>query len=190
MHLATHGFFLQRLRKSSNNKQEDTISGKHRRLLAFDPLLKNPLLHSGLALAGANSWIKHKPLPSLAEDGLLTAEDVLHLDLTYTLLVVLSACETGLGAIVHGEGVFGFRRAFMLGGAQTLIMSLWQVPDEQTKHLMIDFYNMLNNGTPVSQALRNAQLKIKEGYGDPFYWGAFICQGNPDMKLAFIEKRN
>jgi len=77
------------------------------------------------------------------------------------------------------EGVFGLRRAFVLAGAQTLVMSLWKVPDEQTKDLMVDFYNRLLIGRSRAQALREAQLAMKEKYTDPYYWGALICQGNP-----------
>jgi CHAT domain-containing protein len=109
----------------------------------------------------------------------LTAEDVTAMDLSSTQLVVLSACETGLGDILVGEGVFGLRRAFVLAGAQTPVMSLWKVPDKQTKDLMIAFYTHLLAGKPKAQALREAQLIMKEQYPDPYYWGAFICQGNP-----------
>jgi CHAT domain-containing protein len=141
--------------------------------------MENPMLRSGLALAGANTWLKNGDLPEEAEDGLLTAEDVTGLDLLATELVVLSACETGLGQVHVGEGVFGLRRAFVLAGAKTLVMSLWKVPDEQTRELMTDFYGRLLAGRGRADALREAQLAMKEKYPDPFYWGAFICQGDP-----------
>ena len=137
------------------------------------------MLRSGLALAGANTWLKAGNLPEEAEDGLLTAEDVTGLDLLATELVVLSACETGLGQVHVGEGVFGLRRAFVLAGAKTLVMSLWKVPDEQTRELMEDFYRRLLAGQGRAEALRQAQLAMKAKYPDPFYWGAFICQGDP-----------
>jgi CHAT domain-containing protein/tetratricopeptide (TPR) repeat protein len=182
LHLATHGFFLPDLPKRTIAYRDN--SGSHIKLLMVESLLDNPMLRSGLALAGANSWIKHDPLPIAAEDGLLTAEDVLFLDLTETQLVVLSACETGLGVIFNNEGVFGLRRAFMLAGAQTVVMSLWQVSDVQTEELMIEFYQKLLDGKLRSEALRDAQLSIKRKYQDPFLWGAFICQGNFDkLKL-------
>ena len=92
---------------------------------------------------------------------------------------MLSACETGLGEIQIGEGVFGLRRAFILAGAKTLIMSLWKVPDQQTQELMEEFYQRMLTGQPRADALRAAQLLIKTKYNHPYYWGAFICQGTP-----------
>ncbi|BAZ21218.1 tetratricopeptide TPR_2 repeat protein [Kalymmatonema gypsitolerans NIES-4073] len=172
LHFATHGFFLED--QKHEPKQEH-----------FDPMgrlsghgLENPLLRSGLALAGANTWLKYKSLPPEAEDGVITAEDVSGLDLLNTELVVLSACETGLGEIHTGEGVFGLRRAFVLAGAKTLVMSLWQVPDRQTQELMTDFYTRVLQGQPCADALREAQLEMKKKYPNPLYWGAFICQGD------------
>jgi CHAT domain-containing protein len=146
--------------------------------------MENPLLRSGLALAGANTFLEHGTLPAEAEDGILTAEDVSGLDLLTTELVVLSACETGLGEIHVGEGVFGLRRAFVLAGAKTLVMSLWKVPDEQTRELMEGFYHRILSGHPRADALREAQLAMKKKYPDPFYWGAFICQGDPGPLLS------
>jgi CHAT domain-containing protein len=140
--------------------------------------LENPLLRSGVALAGANVGLRDEVAP-LAEDGLLTAEDVTGLDLVGTELVVLSACETGLGEVRTGEGVFGLRRAFSLAGARTLIISLWKVPDDATRELMVSFYRFLIAGQGRAEALRQAQLAMKAKYPDPFYWGAFICQGDP-----------
>src|SRR5207302_777118 len=141
--------------------------------------LENPLLRSGLALAGANTWLQGGSPPVDAEDGLLTAENVVGLDLRGTELVVLSACETGLGEVRTGEGVFGLQRAFVLAGTKTLVMSLWSVPDEQTQELMEDFYRRILAGQPRATALRDAQLALRTRYPDPFYWGAFICLGEP-----------
>jgi CHAT domain-containing protein len=130
-------------------------------------------------LAGANTWVHKGALPPEAEDGFLTAEDVTVLNLLDTELVVLSACETGLGEVQVGEGVFGLRRAFVMAGAKTLVMSLWKVPDRQTQELMEDFYRRILAGQARSEALREAQLAAKARYPEPLYWGAFICQGNP-----------
>ena len=120
-------------------------------------------------LAGANT----------TEGNLLSAEEVAGLDLRGCELAVLSACETGLGEVRTGEGVFGLRRAFVLAGARTLVMSLWKVPDEQTQELMVDFYRRVLAGQPRADALRQAQLTLRQKYPDPYYWGAFICQGEP-----------
>src|SRR5262249_53556273 len=122
------------------------------------PGMENPMLRSGLALAGANTFLRGASPPAEAEDGLLTAEDVAGLDLLDTELVVLSACETGLGAVHLGEGVFGLRRAFIVAGAKTLVMSLWKVPDLATAFLMDRFYdNLLTRGLDRDLALSEAQ---------------------------------
>jgi CHAT domain-containing protein len=101
------------------------------------------------------------------------------MDLVETELVVLSACDTGLGEVHAGEGVFGLRRAFQIAGAQTLVMSLWKVPDQQTQELMIDYYNRVLTGQSRAEALRQAQLNIKARYRNPLYWAAYISQGDP-----------
>lgn len=176
LHIATHGFFLPD-QSYNSEKARDGIVEEPERFLGAGA--ENPLLRSGLALAGANTRFRGCMLPSEAEDGLLHAEDISGLDLSNTEMAVLSACETGLGEVKVGEGVFGLRRAFMLAGAKTLVMSLWKIPDQQTQELMIDFYCRILNGQPRADALREAQLTIKERNPDPYYWGAFICQGDP-----------
>ncbi|HEY7330663.1 MAG TPA: tetratricopeptide repeat protein [Gemmataceae bacterium] len=188
LHLATHGFFLTDQERDPNKESRalemiGAEAGSAGRLSG--PLPENPLLRSGLALAGAQTWLDGKALPPEAEDGLLTAEDVTGLDLLDTELVVLSACETGLGEVRTGEGVFGLRRAFIVAGARTLVMSLWKVPDEQTRELMIDFYRRVLHGQGVADALRDAQLAMKGKYPDPYFWGAFICQGDPGPLASF-----
>ncbi len=92
--------------------------------------------------------------------------------------MVLSACEMGLGDVRVGEGVFGLRRAFVLAGAQTLVMSLWKVPDRATQEMVVEFYMRLLAGGGRAEALRAAQLALRAQYPHPFYWGAFICQGD------------
>ncbi len=182
LHLATHGFFLTDQERDPN-KESRTLemigaeAGSIGRLSG--PLPENPLLRSGLALTGAQTWLDGKSLPPDAEDGLLTAEDVTGLDLLDTELVVLSACETGLGEVRTGEGVFGLRRAFIVAGARTLVMSLWKVPDEQTRELMIDFYRRVLSGQGVADALRQAQLAMRQKHSDPYFWGAFHLSGQP-----------
>jgi CHAT domain-containing protein len=125
--------------------------------------MEDPMLRSGLALAGANTFLKGGTPPEEAEDGLLTAADVAGLDLLGTELVVLSACDTGLGEVHVGEGVFGLRRAFTVAGAKTLVMSLWKVPDLATALLMDRFYdNLLTRGLDRDLALREAQRATRE----------------------------
>ena len=183
LHLATHAFFLaDQIRDFSKNVMRIIIINRDTMEIMNklrSTRMENPMIRSGMALAGANTWLKNGSLSPDAEDGILTADDVLGMDLSNTQLAVLSACETGLGEVHVGEGVFGLRRAFVLAGAQTLVMSLWKVPDEQTKELMVDFYKRLLSGKPRAEALREAQLTMKKKYSDPYYWGAFICQGNP-----------
>ena len=119
-----------------------------------------------------------------AEDGVLTAEDVAGMDLLDTELVVLSACDTGRGEVKVGEGVFGLRRAFADAGAKTLVMSLWKVPDEATHELMVQFYKELQAGRSRIDALRAAQQYVRWSRPDPYYWGAFILQGDAISSLA------
>jgi CHAT domain-containing protein len=183
LHIATHGFFLPDLPRDPGGVSFGMSTFDAQAVPATIQLssarLKNPMLRSGLALAGANTWLRGESPPPEAEDGILTAEDVTGLDLLDTELVVLSACDTALGDRLIGEGVFGLRRAFAVAGAQTLVMSLWKVPDRQTAELMTNFYRRLLAGEGRAKALREAQLELKCRYPDPLYWGAFICQGNP-----------
>jgi CHAT domain-containing protein/tetratricopeptide (TPR) repeat protein len=182
LHLATHGFFLPNQPPVANASRQSSATagwiGEGRTRLT-GPSIENPMLRSGLALAGANTWLARGSTPSDAEDGILNAVDVSSLDLAGTDLAVLSACETGLGAAHVWEGVFGLRRAFALAGARTLVMSLWKVADEQTAELMLDFYQRLLSGRPRAEALRCAQLELRKSYRSPFFWAAFICQGEP-----------
>jgi tetratricopeptide (TPR) repeat protein len=181
LHIATHGFFLEEEPRAllHPGAPDPVLNAPGGGLGRLSHALSSPMLRSGLALAGANSWLEAKSLPAEAEDGILTAEDVSGLDLLATELVVLSACETGLGEIRAGEGVFGLRRAFVLAGAKTLVMSLWKVPDAQTRELMEDYYHRLEHGQSRGEALRLAQLSLKKKYPDPYFWAAYICQGDP-----------
>jgi CHAT domain-containing protein/Tfp pilus assembly protein PilF len=179
LHIATHGFFLPS--DGGVSTVEPDAGSAHPDGGGVRDLskLENPLLRSGLALAGANTWLDGEAVPADAEDGLLTAADVSGLDLQGTELVVLSACQTGLGQVRGGEGVFGLRRAFVLAGARTLVMSLWEIPDKETVHLMEGFYRRALAGLPRAAALREAQLELRATRPNPIYWGAFICQGDP-----------
>lgn len=137
---------------------------------------ENPLLRSWLALAGANL---RKSGPNAEEDGILTAYEAAALDLWGTKLVVLSACETGLGEIKNGEGVYGLRRALVLAGAETQVTSLWKVDDRVTRRLMSQYYAKLRAGAGRIEALRQVQLEMLKTQANrhPFYWAGFIGLG-------------
>jgi CHAT domain-containing protein len=177
LHLATHGFFLP------DPPSPDAAAPSERPRISEIPRAlggeaESPLLRSGLALAGANTRLRGGQLPPGAEDGILNAQDVTALDLRSTELVVLSACETGLGDVLIGEGVFGLRRSFILAGARTVVMSLWKVPDDETRRLMERFYEFLIAGDGRAAALRKAALSMKKEYPNKILaWGAFICVG-------------
>jgi CHAT domain-containing protein/tetratricopeptide (TPR) repeat protein len=133
---------------------------------------KNPLMRSGLVLAGANDVWQREAL-STGEDGVLTAQEVANLNLHNTKLVVLSACETGLGDSKGSEGVYGLQRAFKMAGVQCLIMSLWQVPDRETAEFMVLFYQNLIRHKDLYTSFDFTQKTMRTKY-DPYYWGAFV----------------
>jgi CHAT domain-containing protein len=152
LHLATHGFFLA----------------------DADASVENPLLRSGLVFAGANA------LSSGNDDGVVTALEAAGLDLRGTRLVVMSACETGVGKITNGHGVYGLRRALVIAGAESLVMSMWQVDDLATKELMAGYYQKLEAGQGRSEALRTVQRELlaKPRYAHPYFWASFIAAGD------------
>lgn len=169
LHIATHGFFLP---------DEDFGDEK---VLGFDveQARQNPLLRSGLVMAGAAAYAKENSI-NLKEDGVLNAYEASLLNLQNTELVTLSACETGLGEMVNGQGVYGLQRAFLTAGAKSLLMSLWVVDDAATQELMTEFYKdwLINYSLNNKRAsLRKAQLAIKQKYPHPYYWGAFVMLG-------------
>jgi CHAT domain-containing protein len=188
LHLATHGFFLKDLEfEDTGNEPFDRgikISTAGQKKSDKKIKIENPLLRSGFALAGANIALESDETGR--SDGIVTAEKILGLNLRGTEMVVLSACGTGLGEVETGEGVFGLRRAFSRAGAKSLVMSLWDVPDMETKELMVEFYKAFLSGkVNRCNALRKAVLKemaiVQERYGNknPFYWGAFVFMGEP-----------
>ena len=131
------------------------------------------MLKAGIALSGANNSIKNKK-----GDGIITALELSGMDLSHTELVVLSACETGVGKIEDGEGVAGINKAFMKAGAKYVVMSLWSVPEKSTGVLMKRFYENLQKGQSYSKALREAKIwMIENKNSHPFYWAGFVGSG-------------
>ncbi len=169
LHLATHGYFLEEETSDGAMPLDLTEQG------IPDAAWEHPSLRSGIALAGANQSLKEG-----GDEGLVNAIKIESMNLHGTELVVLSACDTGMGNIHNGEGVFGFKRSFVLAGAQTLILSLWKIPDQTTRQLMTNFYTYWTSGLSKSESLRRARLEIRKSYDHPFYWAAFQLVGNPD----------
>jgi CHAT domain-containing protein len=161
LHIATHGFFMENAEKSL----QTTIRKK-----------QNPLLRSGLLLAGASNGIMKK-YNTNGEDGILTAYEAMTLNLYQTELVVASACETGLGDIKNGEGVYGLQRAFKIAGARNVLMSLWKVDDTATQELMTTFYKKWADNPDAQKAFKEAQIELKAKYMHPYYWAAFVMVG-------------
>lgn len=163
LHIATHGYFLQ-----------DAISDEN----AKARYISNPLLNAGLILAGAENFLRTgMPINAAGDDGILTAFEAMNLKLDNTQLVVLSACETALGDVKNGEGVYGLQRAFKLAGARSIVMSLWSVDDHATQLLMTTFYEEMLRTGDQHQAFRTAQQSVKVKYPSPFYWAAFVMVG-------------
>ena len=160
IHLATHGFFAEEINAENTNK--------------------NPMLRSGLMFCGSQNSLEesYDPMDRI-EDGILTGYEVSNLDLDSTELVVLSACETGLGEILNGEGVYGLQRAFKIAGADNIIMSLWKVDDNATQIMMRKFYEFWLEGNSRRKAFQMAQdhLRTNTEYEHPYYWGGFVYIG-------------
>ena len=190
VHIATHGFFFpdpEQLRSEMNKQSVDENENqelKFRGDAVSTPKgttnyanwnfinNKNPLMRSGIVLANAND-VWSRDANAEGDDGVLTAQEVSTLDLRNTKLVVLSACETGLGDIKGSEGVFGLQRGFKMAGVKYIIMSLWQVPDKETSEFMILFYKNLIKEKDIPTAFNNTQKIMRKKY-DPYYWGAFV----------------
>ncbi len=166
-HIATHGFFLEDVEVEENSFILGVASHKAQ---------ENPLLRAGLMLKDAEKALDDNRPEELgsADNGILTAYEVSTLPLEGTELVVLSACETGLGEVRAGEGVYGLQRAFQIAGADALVMSLWKVSDDATQLLMQYFYQQWMQTGSKEKAFQQAQRKLKERYPNPYYWGAFV----------------
>ena len=166
LHIATHGYFLT---NDNTSKTKQSIAN-----LFNDNYKNDSYLKSGLLLARAQNTLNGKQ-SEISDNGILTAEEVKSLNLKDTELVALSACETGLGDNLVGEGVIGLQRAFMIAGAKSVIMSLWSVSDEKTQELMTLFYtNWIKNKMTKEEALHQAKLAMKKLYPEPYYWAGFV----------------
>jgi CHAT domain-containing protein len=168
MHIATHGYFLK-----------DTENGGDAFGVSAQNAANNPLLRSGLMLANAAKTISGANQANIEsnDNGILTAYEAMNLNLENTDLIVLSACETGLGDVKNGEGVYGLQRAFLVAGAHAMIMSLWKVDDAATQQLMTNFYtNWIKLGNK-QKAFKQAQLQLMTKFKEPYYWGAFVMMG-------------
>lgn len=164
-HIATHGFSPSPLQGDESLTQSEAA------------LLENPLLKTGLLLKGAGDVLNKTKYNYNSESGILTAYEAMSLNLDQTDLVVLSACETGLGEISNGEGVYGLQRAFLVAGAKVLIMSMFKVDDEATQKLILNFYRKwLNNGN-MRQSFIDAKKELRTEYPEPIYWGSFMMIG-------------
>src|SRR5215831_1119233 len=175
LHVATHGFFLADRKLATPDRSglglEEGAAGLKQ---TQDALTENPLLRAGLILAGIN-----QSQSGPGEDGVLTALEAAELDLWGTKLVVLSACDTGLGEVKNGDGVYGLRRALVLAGSESQVISLWHVADKATRELMVGYYTGLQRGEGRLEALRNVQLQMLRS-GErrhPYYWAGFIQSG-------------
>lgn len=174
LHIGTHGFFFPDPKDTTRRR---TNFGDDAPVFKIS---EHPLIRSGLKLAGSKyAWENKHPMGGM-EDGILTAYEVSQMNLSNTQLVVLSACETGLGDIKGNEGVYGLQRAFRIAGAKNVLMSLWKVPDEATEKLMTQFYkNWLEQKMPLRTAFETAQkwLRGQKGYENPYFWAGFVLIG-------------
>ena len=161
LHIATHGFFLPA------EEKKETVTGVNQQNVYS--VAEDPLLRTGLVLAGGNrAWSGKEPIEGV-EDGIATAYEISQLDLSNTELLVLSACETALG----DKGVFGLQRAFKMAGVKKMILSLWQVPDKETAELMTAFYGYWLKGKSIHEAFAQAQGEMRKK-SPPYYWAAFV----------------
>ncbi len=181
IHIATHGFFYPDPKDMAKEEEEQEVESGEivfrggSRGFGVNSFVENPnpLMRSGLVFAGANDvWSKQTQNDSI-DDGVLTAQEVSTIDMRKTELVVMSACETGLGDIKGSEGVYGLQRAFKMAGVDYLIMSLWQVPDKETEEFMASFYKKLISTNNIKQSFAETQKEMRAKY-DPYFWAAFV----------------
>jgi CHAT domain-containing protein len=167
LHVATHGFFTA---DDAFEANEDVGMEEAR-------ASQNPLLRTGLLLSGAGDLLNKTSFNYNIDGGILTAYEAMNMNLDYTELVVLSACETGLGDVISGEGVYGLQRAFLVAGADALIMSLFKVSDEATQKLMVKFYEKWTQSGEMRESFIEAKKELRNEFKDPIFWGAFVMIG-------------
>ncbi|AFU68178.1 CHAT domain protein [Psychroflexus torquis ATCC 700755] len=168
LHIATHGFFFPKLKEKP--KKSELLGQKNSYRYQ-----ENPLLRSGLLFANANYSWQNGNNPYEEDDGILTALEISNLDLKNTDIVILSACETGLGDIAGSEGVYGLQRAFKMAGVKTIIMSLWEVPDAETAEFMNLFYSKWKKYNNPKKAFKESQQVMMNTYRDePQKWASFV----------------
>jgi CHAT domain-containing protein/Tfp pilus assembly protein PilF len=177
LHVATHGFFLEDAPPPSGSRALGHIPALGKDTRASLP--PDPLLRSGLVLAGASAPAPSgsNPAPLSIERSLVTALELAGVNLWGTQLVVLSACDTGRGDIKLGQGVYGLRRAFLVAGAETVVMSLWKVNDDTTRQLMEAYYRHLLAEQGRTTALREAMRELRRTQPHPHYWAPFLAMG-------------
>ena len=173
LHLATHGFFLEDVPQPRGSRAVGHFGALGEDTQA--PSSQDPLLRSGLVLAGASAG--SSPTPTPLGNALVTALELAGLNLWGTQLVVLSACDTGRGDVRIGQGVYGLRRAFLVAGAETVVMSLWKVNDETTRELMEVYYRNLLAGQGRATALREAMRELRRTRPHPHHWAPFLAMG-------------
>jgi CHAT domain-containing protein len=171
-HIATHGFYTPSSDDQSVSELTENEAG----------LTENPLMKTGLLLKGAGDVLDKTKYNYNMESGILTAYEAMSLNLDGTDLVVLSACETGLGEIANGEGVYGLQRAFLVAGAKTLIMSMFKVDDEATQKLILNFYRKWLTTNNLRQSFIDAKKELRVEYPEPIFWGAFMMIGLDEIK--------
>jgi CHAT domain-containing protein len=170
LHLATHGFFLTKQALHELHKSGQTHLGG----IDLSLYSQNPMLRTGLLWANAQETLDGAYPANARDNGILTAHEVSNLALTNTELVVLSACDTGLGEIAIGQGVYGLQRAFLQAGAQALLMTLWEIDDAVTPWFMRYFYEAWLQHHNLRQAYRTAQKRLRKHHPSPYYWAAFV----------------
>lgn len=166
-HIATHGLY----RRSREITLAEQIQGNEA------VLAQNPLMRTGLLFKGAGDLLNKTNYNYNIDNGILTAYEAMSLNLDKTDLVVLSACETGLGDVQQGEGVYGLQRAFLVAGAKVLIMSMFRVDDEATRKLMLKFYQNWLASNNLRESFTRAKKELRAEYPAPLYWGAFMMIG-------------